>query len=63
MHQKDYDYFDIKKKGLMVLMSSSEIDINDLIPMYYTRQFVEKAFSYSKDDLSLLPLSVHGEGH
>ncbi len=60
-HQKDYDPFAVKRKGFMVLMSSSEIDINDLIPMYYTRQFVEKAFSYSKDDLSILPLRVHGE--
>ncbi len=60
-HQKDYDPFAVKRKGFMVLMSSSEIDINDLIPMYYTRQFVEKAFSYSKEDLSILPLRVHGE--
>ena len=60
-HQKDYDRFSVKRKGFMVLMSSSEISLEELVPMYYTRQFVEKAFSYSKDDLSLLPLRVHGE--
>ena len=60
-HPKDYDAFAVKRKGFMVLMSSSAIAKEDLIPLYYTRQFVEKAFSYSKDDLSLLPLRVHGE--
>ena len=45
----------------MVLMSSQSIERDQLIPLYYTRQFVEKAYSYSKDDLSLLPLRVHGE--
>lgn len=60
-HQKDFDRFSVKRKGFMVLMSSSEISRDDLIPMYYTRQFVEKAFSYSKEDLSLLPLRVHSE--
>ena len=60
-HPHDYDPFAVKRKGFMVLMSSSAIAKEDLIPLYYTRQFVEKAFSYSKDDLSLLPLRVHGE--
>ncbi len=60
-HQKDYDRFSVKRKGFMVLMSSSKIPSEELVPMYYTRQFVEKAFSYSKDDLSFLPFRVHGE--
>lgn len=60
-HPHDYDPFAVRRKGFMVLMSSSPIAKEDLIPLYYTRQFVEKAFSYSKDDLSLLPLRVHGE--
>jgi len=60
-HLKGYDRFSVKKKGFMVLMSSSKIPSKELVPMYYTRQFVDKAFSYSKDDLSLLPLRVHGE--
>ena len=60
-HPKDYDAFAVRRKGFMVLMSSSPAAKEDLIPLYYTRQYVEKAFSYSKDDLSLLPLRVHGE--
>ncbi|EQD75516.1 transposase IS4 family protein, partial [mine drainage metagenome] len=60
-HMDDYDLFAVKRKGFMVLMSSQSIERDELIPLYYTRQFVEKAYSYSKDDLSLLPLRVHGE--
>ena len=45
----------------MVLMSPQSVERDQLIPLYYTRQFVEKAYSYSKDDLSLLPLVAHGE--
>ena len=60
-HMDDYDPFAVKRKGFMVLMSSQSIERDQLIPLYYTRQFVEKAYSYSKDDLSLLPLRVHGE--
>ncbi|EQD75666.1 transposase IS4 family protein [mine drainage metagenome] len=60
-HMDDYDLFAVKRKGFMVLMSSQSIERDELIPLYYTKQFVEKAYSYSKDDLSLLPLRVHGE--
>ena len=60
-HRKDFNRFSVRRKGFMVLMGSMEIKKEDLIPLYYTRQFVEKAFSYSKDDLSLLPLRVHSE--
>ena len=57
----EYDPFSGKRKGFMVLMSSQPIERDELIPLYYIRQFVEKAYSYSKDDLSLLPLRVHGK--
>ncbi len=60
-HMDDYDPFTVRRKGFMVLMSSQPIERDELIPLYYTRQFVEKAYSYSKDDLSLLPLRVHNE--
>jgi Transposase len=60
-HLDDYDPFTVKRKGFMVLMSSQSAEVDQLIPLYYTRQFVEKVYSYSKDDLSLLPLRLHGE--
>lgn len=46
-HQRDYDHFSVNRKRFMILMSSSKINMDDLIPMYYTRQFIKKAFSYS----------------
>jgi hypothetical protein len=60
-HMDDYDPFAVKRKGFMVLMSSQSVERDELIPLYYTRQFVEKAYSYSKDNLSLFPIRVHGE--
>jgi transposase len=60
-HIDDYDPFAVKRKGFMVLMSSQSVERDELIPLYYTRQFVEKAYSYSNDDLSLLQIKVHGE--
>ncbi|MGC8497727.1 MAG: transposase, partial [Thermoplasmata archaeon] len=60
-HLKEADEFSLKRKGFMVLISSYKIDKEDLIPLYYTRQMIEKAFSYCKTDLSLLPLRVHRE--
>ncbi|MGC8663155.1 MAG: transposase [Thermoplasmata archaeon] len=60
-HLNEADDFSLKRKGYMVLISSYYIEKKDLIPLYYTRQMIEKAFSYSKTDLSLIPLRVHGE--
>ena len=43
-HMDDYDPFTVKRRGFMVLMSSQSVDRDQLIPPYYTRQFVEKAY-------------------
>lgn len=45
----------------MILISSSELDIEEIVPLYYTRQVAERLFGFSKDDLNLLPLRVHKE--
>ncbi|CAD7774643.1 hypothetical protein FHEFKHOI_01615 [Candidatus Methanoperedenaceae archaeon GB50] len=45
----------------MILISSSELDRENVISLYYTRQIAEKLFGFSKDDLNLLPLRVHKE--
>lgn len=60
-HIKEADEFSIKRKGFMILISSYSIKKEELIPLYYTRQMIEKAFSYCKTDLSLIPLRVHRE--
>ena len=42
-------------------LHSQSVERDQIIRLYYTKQFVEKAYLYSKDDLSLLPLRVHSE--
>jgi len=51
----------IKSKGSFVLISSEEIEPEDVLPLYYTRQVVEQVFDTSKNNTDLLPLRVHGE--
>lgn len=63
MHPNDYYIFSIKRKRLMMLKTPSKISPEELAQMYYAIQLVEKAFSYSRDDISLLPLGGAWKGH
>lgn len=54
--------FSLLDSGVMVLVSSFEISVEDIVPAYYARQAAEMLFGFSKDDLGLLPLRVHSEG-
>lgn len=45
--------------GIFILISSKEIDLNDIMDAYYTRQTVEQVFGVSKSDLDLLPIRCH----
>jgi len=45
----------------MILVSSFEINRNEVVPLYYMRQTVEKLIGFAKDDLDLIPLRVHRE--
>ena len=58
--EEEIEYI-LMKKGIMILISSSELDRENVISLYYTRQIAEKLFGFSKDDLNLLPLRVHKE--
>lgn len=53
--------FKLLKKGIMVLISSFEIKKDEVVPLYYMRQMIEKLFAFSKADLKLIPLRVHRE--
>ncbi len=53
--------FELLKSGVMVLVSSFDIDKKEVVPLYYMRQLVEKLIGFSKDDLNLIPLRVHKE--
>jgi hypothetical protein len=50
-----------KNKGLFVLLSKEPIEINDILPIYYTRQSIEQVFDIGKNNADLLPLRVHSE--
>jgi transposase len=45
--------------GKFVLVSNKELQPEEILPMYYTRQVAENTFGVSKSQLDLLPLRVH----
>jgi hypothetical protein len=51
--------FKLRKKGMMILVSSFKLGKEEVVPFYYMRQEVERLFGFSKDDLRLIPLRVH----
>jgi len=51
----------LMKKGIMILVSSLDVNREEVVPLYYTRQIAERLFGFSKDDLNILPLRVHKE--
>lgn len=59
-NKKELEY-QLSTRGVMILVSSCKIKKEDVVPAYYVRQTAEKMFGFSKDDLKLLPLGVHGE--
>ena len=52
---------DLEKCGIMVLVSNIDMGIDDVVPLYYSRQMAEQLFGISKDDLSILPIRTHNE--
>jgi hypothetical protein len=49
----------IQTKGKFIIISSSEIPINEVIPLYYTRQSAENLFGVTKSSLDILPVRTH----
>jgi hypothetical protein len=47
--------------GVFVLISSEDIDENDILPLYYTRQVIEQIFDTGKNNADILPLRTHSE--
>lgn len=52
---------DLTNCGIMMLISSKELDAKAVVSDYYSRQFIEQAFGFCKDDLGLLPLRRHSD--
>lgn len=51
----------LKYSGFLILLSKSNINRQDILPTYYTRQAIEQIFGFAKSNNSLLPLRVHSE--
>lgn len=51
----------IKNCGYFVLISSFQINKEEVLPTYYTRQSIEQIFGFAKSNNSILPLRVHSE--
>jgi transposase len=58
---KKRDQFAFLSCGLMVLVSSKKMPINEILSSYYLRQSIEQIFSFSKSDLNLLPIRNHND--
>lgn len=51
----------MKNKGIFCLVCSRPIAVENILPLYYTRQDVEQVFDISKNYASMLPLCVESE--
>jgi hypothetical protein len=49
----------VGEKGKFILISSEEIPVDKVIPLYYTRQSAEYLFGVSKSFLDFLPIRTH----
>jgi len=47
--------------GMMVLVSSKQIPVDEILSSYYLRQSIEQIFGFSKSDLNLLPIRNHND--
>jgi hypothetical protein len=47
--------------GVFIIISSENIPITDILPLYYTRQQIEQVFDLGKNNADLLPLRVQNE--
>jgi transposase len=45
----------------MILVSNIDMDIKEVVPLYYARQMAEQFFGISKDDINILPIRTHSE--
>jgi hypothetical protein len=51
----------MSKLGVFVIISSEDIDIAEILPLYYTRQQIEQVFDLGKNNADILPLRVQNE--
>lgn len=54
-------YESLESKGFFILASSNELSLEEILPVYYTRQQVEQTFDVGKNYASLLPVRIQSE--
>ncbi|MDR0572304.1 MAG: hypothetical protein LBG48_05625 [Rickettsiales bacterium] len=52
----------LKAAGKFILLSPKEYDLEEIIPLYYSRLDIEQVFDMSKHVADILPLVAHSEG-
>ncbi|MDR2460942.1 MAG: hypothetical protein LBE38_09225, partial [Deltaproteobacteria bacterium] len=51
----------LKEIGSFILLSSKQLELNEVIPLYYQRESIEQYFDLSKTDAKILPARVYSE--
>lgn len=51
----------LKRCGAFILISKQKIGVDEILPLYYSRQAIEQVFDFGKNYANLLPLRTHNE--
>ena len=51
----------LAKLGAFIIISSEDIEVAEILPLYYTRQQIEQVFDIAKNSADLLPLRIENE--
>lgn len=54
-------YDQVQSRGVFVLFSTRKIALDKVLPLYYTRNQIEKVFGIGKGEANLLPIRAHSE--
>jgi transposase len=52
---------DLMRQGIFILVSSLNLERNNVLPCYYDRQAIEQVFDYMKSSIDIIPLRCHNE--
>jgi hypothetical protein len=50
-----------RNSGVFIIVSKIEVDVKEILPLYYSRQAIEQVFDFSKNYANILPLRTHTE--
>ena len=55
------DKLEFLSSGIMILVSSKQIPVSEILQSYYLRQSIEQVFGFAKSELNLLPIRNHND--